>query len=354
MPDCPAPETWTPMAEPAFALTAPRLAPPAGAPAALHPVAEGLELLVDGFQPDDAADLFQRPAFHQLHRRRFGHGAVFLQLRRSRSGRLCGGFQALEKEPGVFVSPGRGAHGGFLLTEELSSAEIDAFITATESCLRERGAQRLELILPPFCYAPETGALVFNALARRGYRLQRQEVTQAIQLERRQLSAAGSYANRKRLAKAAREGVTATLLRPEQHEPAYRVLIEARRKKNYALSMSWADVAEMLATFPAETHLFGAFASGEMIASAILLRVNAAVLYVYSWGELPGVERLSPVTIIADRIYDFARAQGASLLDLGTSSIDGAINPGLFAFKKSLGARPSPKLVLGKSLGWSC
>jgi hypothetical protein len=342
-----------PMAEAALHLLSQRgMAPPPAVTEAAIPVADGLELLVDRFLPDEAADIFHRPAFHRLHRHRFGGAALFLQLRQLRSGRLCGSFQALEVEPGLFASPGRGSYGGFGLTEELTSAEIGAFIAAAEAQLAALGARRLELVLPPFCYAPDRSALLFSALCNHGYLLQRQELSQAIALERRHLSGTGTYANRKRLAKAAREGVTASLLRPDQHRTAYDVIVEARRKKNYSLSMSWPDIQEMADAFPGALLVFGAFAGGEMIASAICLRINARVLYVYSWGELPGVERLSPVTVIADRLYDFARAQDAALVDLGTSSIDGTINPGLFAFKKSLGAHPSVKLFLGKSLGW--
>lgn len=331
------------------ALRLPAVPPP---PAPLS-VAPGLELLVDRFLPDEEADLFNRPAFHALHRARCPGGGVLMQLRHDRSPRICGRFHALQVEPGLWSSPGRGSYGGFDLAEDLGPVETEAFIRAAEAWLLAAGARRLELVLPPLGYAPERSALTFNALARLGYGVTRHELNQAISLGRHSFSACGTYANRKRLAKAAREGVSASLLEPALHEAAYGVLLESRRKKNYSLSMSWPQVQEMLAGFPGAVHVFGAFLKGEMIAAALCVQVNPAILYVYAWGEKPGVERLSPVTVLAGRIYHFARAEGCRMLDLGTSSIQGELNQGLYAFKKSLGAAASVKLYLGKTLGWT-
>ncbi len=307
-------------------------------------------MLVDAFLPDETADIFNRAAFHQLHRPRFASG-TFLQWRGA-NGRFCGAFHALEEAPGHFSSPGRGSFGGFDVADGLGCSEIATMVGEAEQHLRDLGARRLSLVLPPLCYAPDRAALVLHALLGLGYVVERHELNQAIALRHAQITTLGTYANRKRLNKTLREGVSTALLPPEAHAEAHAVLVEARRKKGYTLSMSWNDVAEMRAAFPQALRVFGAWHGGAMVAAAICVVVNPSLLYVYAWGELPGAERLSPVTALAAALYRHARQEGFTQLDLGTSSLHGAVNPGLFAFKRSLGATPSPKLFLSKTLSW--
>ena len=114
--------------------------------------------------------------------------------------------------------------------------------------------------------------------------------------------------------------------------------------------MSWTDVQSMLTAFPTRLHLFGAEQDGQLVAAAICVAVSSRVLYVYAWGEIEGAEALSPVSVLADELSNFARVNGFELLDLGTSSVEGIVNPGLLAFKRSLGADDSLKLWLTKVL----
>ena len=114
--------------------------------------------------------------------------------------------------------------------------------------------------------------------------------------------------------------------------------------------MSWHDVQAMTIAFPTKLHFFGAEQGGQLLAAAICVAVSARVLYVYAWGEISGAEALSPVCVLADHLSNFARSHGFELLDLGTSSVAGIVNPGLLAFKRSLGADTSLKLWLTKVL----
>ncbi|MBO1076075.1 GNAT family N-acetyltransferase [Roseomonas marmotae] len=328
---------------------APQLPLPMRAPSPAATRPEGFEMLVDAFVADDAPDLFNRAAFHRLHRHRPGIGAgAFLQWRQGSSGRICATFQALETEPGYFASPGRGSYGGFDLAGDLGCAEIADFVTAAEAHLQELGARRLGLVLPPFCYAPGRAALVLSTLLGAGYVVERHELNQSIDLQHARLSSRRNYL----ISRARREGLSTTLLAPRDYQEAHAVLVESREKKGLTLSMSWPDVAEMAEAFPDALRVFGAYHGGSMVAAAICIAVNPRQLYVYTWGERRGSEPLSPVTLIADTLYRHARAGGFQRLDLGASSIGGVVNHGVYAFKKSLGATPSVKLFLGKTLSW--
>jgi predicted N-acyltransferase len=115
--------------------------------------------------------------------------------------------------------------------------------------------------------------------------------------------------------------------------------------------MTWAALHAMIDALPTRVRCFGVHAAdGTMIASAICLLVNPTTLYVFYWGEIAGVESLSPVTLLAQCLFDHCKANAISLLDLGTSTVKGAPNEGLLRYKRHLGARISLKLTMHKAL----
>ena len=114
--------------------------------------------------------------------------------------------------------------------------------------------------------------------------------------------------------------------------------------------MTYGGIEQMVTTFPDRLVFFGVFAGRDMIASSICIRLSPTVLYVFYWGDLPGWEEYSPVSLLAMTIYDYARRNGYLQLDLGTSTIDGVPNYGLINFKREMGCQESLKLTFIKRL----
>ena len=256
-------------------------------------------------------------------------------------------FHAFGLGQGRYASPGRGPYGGFDADPALEAAGFDDFVDAAEATLRDAGAGRLDVALPALGLAPHHPARLV-ALCRRGYRVVRQELNQAIPVAAPNFADQANRGTRRRLSRAAAMGVTARLLAEDEHRAAYDAIAENRAKKARPMSMSWDDVAAMRDAFPDRVHLFGAERRGEMLAGAIAMRANARTLYVHAWGERLGAEALSPVAGLAECAYGFAAARGIALLDLGTSSVGGVTDAGLVAFKRGLGAAASPKLWMAR------
>ena len=298
------------------------------------------------FEPD----IFNTVEYGRLHAGRYRLGGLRYTYRRTNEEPIVGVFQAVQCEPGIFTSPGRGPYGGFDISPELTDPEIVEFVSKAETVLRGHGAKRVDVVLPPFCYSPQLGPRILSVLCRAGYRVSRQELNQALVLDPNGSISYENYAARKRLNRARRAGVTARVLDYHEYRAGYDAVAENRQKKGRTLSMSWNDVQAMVDAFPDKLHVFGAEQDGRLLAAAICVAVSTRVLYVYAWGEIAGAEPLSPVCVLADHLFDFSPAQGFHLLDLGTSSVDGVVNPGLLAFKRSLGADDSLKLWLTKVL----
>jgi hypothetical protein len=294
--------------------------------------------------------IFNTPAYARLHAHRFPTLPLRCIRRTPGAPAPHGVFQSIEIGPGSHASPACAPHGGFDLAPDATDADAEALIRTAEAALQQAGARTLDIIQPPLRHASAQGARTLALLCRLGYVVTRQELNQALPVDGRRFLDLGAYATRKRAAKARRLGVSTTRLGADQHRAAYDILVRNRAKKGRTLSMAWRDVAAMTEAFPDQVHLFGATQDDALIAAAITVAVTSRVLYVYAWGEQPGAEPASPVTLLAEHIHSFAAAAGFECLDLGTSSVNGVINPGLHAFKASLGAEPSLKLWLRKDL----
>ena len=68
------------------------------------------------------------------------------------------------------------------------------------------------------------------------------------------------------------------------------------------------------------------------------------MLYVFYWGEHPSVRHRSPVLLLAEALYEYARELGAKVLDIGTATVDSVPNQGLMDFKRQIGCQASLKV----------
>lgn len=302
--------------------------------------------MLDGHVIGDASKtaaspyIFNTGRYAALHDHRFSDRQIRVADDR-------GVFHAVETAPGHFTSPGRASFGGFEVWRE---TDLDSFIDQAEYALLQAGAKTWDIVGAPLCYGGDRAARDIERLCRRGYVVTRQELNQSLPVDSRTFLDIGNYANRKRFHKSARLGVTSLRLDPEHFRAAYDAVAENRAKKGRTLSMSWPDVEQLATAFPDQVMIFGAFAQAEMLGAAICVEIGHGILYVYAWGERAGAEAASPVTALAHAIHDHARLSGFTMVDLGTSSVDGVVNPGLAAFKRSLGAEPSLKLWLRKTI----
>jgi hypothetical protein len=124
-----------------------------------------------------------------------------------------------------------------------------------------------------------------------------------------------------------------------------RVLQESRKSIGVNLSMSYGQILEAFTKLPEIYHCYLAEIESEIVAAAIVVEISPESLYVLYWGDMPGYWRkTSPIVAVFLEIYRDAQRQGFKYLDLGISSVDGEINPGLARFKQNLGCIGSEKI----------
>ncbi|HET9361697.1 MAG TPA: GNAT family N-acetyltransferase [Vicinamibacterales bacterium] len=305
-------------------------------------------VLVNEFLPCPWTHIFNTPQFFEIHRT---PNACYLQLVAKASGEVVSTIQFAEESPGVFRSPRLGTFGSFDFKEPPGIELVELFADETERVLRDRGAARITIVSPPFAHGPELSHLVFLALHNRGYHAVPHSLNQSVRLDDRPFSARVDADGRRRLLRARELGLEARQLTSlSELSDAYQLIHGSMCRKGYTLSMSWDRIREMAEIFGDRIHGFGVFRGQEPAAASITIRVSRHAVYVFCWADAAGFSGVSPIVLLAETIYEHARAEGARWMDIGSSTNDGAPNYGLIHFKRNLGCEASLKLAYSKSL----
>lgn len=137
------------------------------------------------------------------------------------------------------------------------------------------------------------------------------------------------------------------ILEPLENLPeVYSFLVECRKAQGLAINISAEKLTQQIGLFPSNYEIVTARKDGILASACIFCLANPQVVYYY----LPGTDRdfrdQSPMVLLMDFAYKRYRELGFEVMDLGLSSIDGALQAGLFKFKERMGANAVPRLTL--------
>jgi hypothetical protein len=291
-------------------------------------------------------DLFHHPLFYQLNK---GNHSVYFSF--LLEGKLIGVIHFTEIEPGVFKSPHRGTFGSINFKPEVEIQTQHLAVKMATEKIQELGAKRIEVVSAPFAHDLAQMSVLFNAYIQEGYTISNHEINHCLLVDQTPLIEKMMRNNKKRLNKCVREGFQFKQVKEHSEiEMVYSTIKQNRESKGYKVSMTLEQILKMKELFPENLFFFNTSTNGESAASAICMRINACVLYVFYWGDRPGYEQYSPVAHLADGIYAYAQAGNYTLIDAGTSSLEGVPNYGVSNFKENLGFTISSKPTYAKQL----
>jgi len=292
--------------------------------------------------------IFNTKTFFLLHA--LGNRGYYFRYTDAASGNLVAATHFTETAPGRFVSPFRGTFGGYDVADPNLSL-LEAFVVEVEKCLGQIGAHFVAVTLRPFSHNPAGISNLYNVLVRLGYQVCSHELSYTQPVLDNELVDRMQRNNQKRLRKCLRENfifnVSADAV---ARRAAYDVIAVNRANKGYSISMTFEQVMEMDTLFPSRMHFFNVTHNGKTVAGSVCIAIDPKTLYVFYWGDLPGYETFSPIVLLANGIYDYAKKLGFLLLDVGTSTLNGMPNHGLIRFKENLGFASSLKLGFQKEL----
>ena len=242
----------------------------------------------------------------------------------------------------------RAPYGMVECSNDIAPDDLFAFLENVDRSLSGMGLESVELRLSPQAYAPRVHAMVMSFLQALGYTTRHVDLSSCISVNDRSLAQQIRRTEQQVLHKAEDAGITAA---PPDHEimaTVYDFIAACHTAKQYPLSVSRTDMVSMAEKFPHRYITFSAKDGSTTVAAAIGIRVLPEVMSLFYIDHNPSYHRLSPAILVIVSMYAYCQANKITLLDLGTSTLNGKPNLGLLSFKLRLNAVPSIKPTLFK------
>jgi hypothetical protein len=303
------------------------------------------EVRINVFVPAENNHLFNEADYFRLHAT--SAKDIYAQLVRISDSKVHATIAFYEGEDRVFASPKKGTFGGLGLNHQLDLQIVERFLTTIVAFLKSLGARAIHLNCPPLSHDPALLSVVSNILLRHGATLCGHELNYDMRMDNRSFLQRIDYSNVKRIRKCLRMGFVAEKISAADYASAYHVIRENRERNGYPISMTMAQLEEMVAVFPGRLHFFAAYPDPQksrIVAAGVCLALSPAILYVFYWGDAPEMGAYSPIALLASCIYEFSQREGFALLDVGISTLRSEPNQGLINFKRNLGFSESLKL----------
>jgi hypothetical protein len=310
--------------------------------------------LDEAANPADEAHLtiFNRSAFHALN---LGPGDALRRIdHHDSAGRLVGSVVGVVRD-GHFVSGHSAPFGGIDLVRDAEIASrVGDLVEAALAALRADGVREATIRLRPPAYS-RSDPHVELALLARGFAVAAAELNHHIDLG----AVADASAHLARLPSAGRRALQHALAldltfaeadTQTDWAAAYELLRRNREAKGRHLSLPPAYLERARAAFPGRVRMATLRHAGEPVAAALTYRVRPDHEYVVWWGDHGHDLARSPMPVLALRVVERAIAERVRTVDLGISSVDGRPDDGLAQFKQSVGAQPTVRLTLHRSL----
>lgn len=253
-------------------------------------------------------------------------------------------------EKGIAKSPFRSPFGSIEGVNDLPENLLFDFFQYVERDLIQQAASTIVIKNYPVLYNEQLASLTHTFLINLGYSIANAEVDSVIVVSPVSTDDVFHRSERRRRDKSLQEGCVFRCIETKHLEQVYNFIHQCREAKGYALSLSLHDLLKIAETFPDRYLPFGVYKNEQLIAAAITIRVKENILYDFYHDHAATYDHLSPVTLLVDGIYDFCFQNKITLLDLGTSALEGKPNFGLLNFKKKLGAVSTSKFTFEKRL----
>jgi hypothetical protein len=273
-------------------------------------------------------------------------------------GALVDGPGAAPEEAGTGArelrSPAGASFGGPVFAPRPSEERAREVMGAVVAHARSAGWRRVLLGPPPDVYWNEgEPSILARALEGAGFRAAVRDVTQIIPLDGSEEEQFGRLdrAARKAVRRARRQGIEVAPSR--EWGPFHRLLVENRGRHGVVPTHTREELERLDVLVGEELALLAATREGRLHGGLLLMRANARVVLNFYLCHDEESQGDRPADLLVWESILWARRQGLSHYDFGTTSVDGVLNEGLWRFKGKFGAvdHPRTRWVLDLQIG---
>lgn len=253
----------------------------------------------------------------------------------------------------VALSPFSAPFGGFFpISNDTKLSALDDAVKGLKNWLINKQYKAVEITLPPDIYHSSFIAKEINCLWRNGFRTSVLDLNYAFDVKQFTPKYIETIARNAR--KNLKIGLKANLnlhkcVDEEEKKQAYRVIAQNREERGYPLRMTWEQVVSTTKILKSDFFLLKE-PNGKSIASAVVFYVTTDIVQVIYWGDLGEFSRLKTMNVLSYRIFEYYKAKGISIVDVGPSTENSEPNHGLAEFKESIGCNVSAKYKMEKKL----
>lgn len=253
-------------------------------------------------------------------------------------------------DAGQAISPFRAPFGSFDFCATLQPQVLNEFVCDVEKGLVNAGVTGMTIKNPPLGYAPESLSLLETIMFNNGYHVVSSELSTLIPVTQAPFVSRIRVSERLRIRQALERGCVLRLLPLQRLGDVYRFLSAHHGGKGYTTSVTLAEFERTVALCPERFLLFVVVLDEKIIAASISIRFQEGKLYNFFANHDPAFNQISPMVLLLDGLYECCRQNGMTLLDLGTSALNGKPNYPLLDFKMRVGGIPSSKLTFHKKV----
>lgn len=234
--------------------------------------------------------------------------------------------------------------GGLDFHPSIDFLDLDRFLSEVLVELKARKIKAVELRLPPSSYAPAMEALQDQLLKKHGFKICGSEINCHIDINATTTFWSLLHSSEKnKLNRSIKASFLNNELSKTHFNQVYDLVKENREAKGFPVTMERKHLEKLVMKFD-EYKLFGCFDQDKLIACTVSIIVNKEILYNFYMADSMNYRSFSPLVFLNEYIYNWCVKNNFQQLDLGTVSVEGVINEGLFSFKKNIGAKVSGKI----------
>lgn len=187
-------------------------------------------------------------------------------------------------------------------------------------------------------YDPVNGPVISLTLSHAGFRVAAHDINHHLPVTHKFFEEHINKMEKRKLKKCTEGGLQLTRGQNTDIGEIYRKMISFRNRINIPVSIETGDLQESFNKFPDNYFLlYVRNAENEILAGAVLVKITKSILYYFSPAGNPAFKKISPMVFLLKGIYEFAKENKCSVIDLGVSSIDNRPQKGLIRFKDNIG-----------------
>lgn len=237
-----------------------------------------------------------------------------------------------------------------VVKDHLKIEEYEEIVMAIEKLAQEHNIESIFYRFPPAFYKANEINKLINVLMRQGYDVEEADLNYALETKSGDAFIENLQRNaRKNLNIALKNNLCLYQCSTvEEKEEAYRVIKKNREDKGFPLRMTWEQVCRTIECV--EADFYHVKLDMDIIAAAMIYRVNPHIVQVVYWGDIREYAEYKPINYLSYMLNEIYDKQGVDFIDIGPSTEFGVPNYGLCDFKESIGCRIDVKYTFVKQI----